>query len=185
MGRIGLAIRVFFRVLFDAAVAKEIGGLLAGGARSVVPPPRGPAPAPAAAATPPAAARPQQSEAITLLATLQREARLVDFLKEPLSGYSDAQIGAAVRDVHRDCGKVLERLLELRPIASDEEGAAVEVPAGFDAGRWRLTGNVAGEPPFRGRLVHHGWEATVCRLPVWSGTGQSVRVIAPVEVELS
>ena len=40
----------------------------------------------------------------------------------------------------------------------------MEVPAGFDAGRYRLTGNVTGEPPFRGRLVHPGWEATDVRV---------------------
>ena len=44
------------------------------------------------------------------------------------------------------------------------------MPAGFDPGRWRLTGNVTGEPPFHGRLVHPGWEATICELPTWSGS---------------
>ena len=184
MGRIVVAIRVFFRVLFNAALAEQIAELLA---------PREPAPPaaqPAAAAkavvrpAPAAPATPARSEAITLLATLQREARLVDFLQEPLEGYSDAQIGAAVRDVHRDCGKALARLFALEPVVTTEEGATVEVPAGFDAGRWRLTGNVVGEPPFRGRLVHHGWQATVCQMPAWSGTSESARIVAPVEVEL-
>ena len=68
---------------------------------------------PVAAKKPPKAAR---SEAITLLATLQREARFVDFIKEPLDGYSDAQIGAAARDVHRDCGKVLDRLFAIQSL---------------------------------------------------------------------
>ena len=136
---------------------------------------------PAAPKPPP---KPARSEAVTLLAALQREARFVDFIKEPLDGYSDAQIGAAARDVHRDCGKVLDRLLAIRAIDSQEEGSTLEVPAGFDAGRYRLTGNVAGNPPFRGRLVHHGWEAGEVQLPEWSGTPQSARVIAPIEVEL-
>ena len=60
----------------------------------------------------------------------------------------------------------------------------MEVPAGFDAGRWRLTGNVTGEPPFRGRLVHPGWEATTCELPTWSGSAAAARIVAPAEVEL-
>ena len=131
---------------------------------------------------PPKAVR---SEAITLLATLQREARFVDFIKEPLDGYSDAQIGAAVRDVHRDCGKVLDRLFAIRAMVAQEEGSPVEVPAGFDAGRYRLTGNVAGDPPFHGRLAHHGWEAAEVQLPAWSGTQAAARVVAPVEVELA
>jgi hypothetical protein len=128
--------------------------------------------------------KPVRSEAITLLATLQREARFVDFIKEPLDGYSDAQIGAAVRDVHRDCGNVLDRLFAIRPLVDQEERSPCDVPLGFDAGRYRLTGNVAGDPPFHGRLVHHGWEAGEVQLPAWSGTQLAARVIAPMEVEL-
>jgi hypothetical protein len=136
-------------------------------------------------AAPKPSPKPVRSEAVTLLATLQREARFVDFIKEPLDGYSDAQIGAAARDVHRDCAKVLDRLFAIRALNDQEEGSSLEVPAGFDAGRYRLTGNVAGNPPFRGRLVHHGWEAAEVQLPEWSGTQQSARVIAPIEVELT
>jgi hypothetical protein len=148
-------------------------------------PPRMPEPpARPVAKKPPAAKPPARSDAITLLAALQREARFVDFIQEPLTGYTDAQIGAAARDVHRDCGAVLARMFALRPAVSDEEGKEVEVPAGFDSGRWRLTGNVTGEPPFRGRLVHPGWEATTCELPTWSGTAAAQRIVAPAEVEL-
>lgn len=190
MGRIWLAIRVFFVVLFNASVARLVAEALAQGRESAaesaapVKPPAKPAAMPKAA-VPKAAARPTRSEAVTLLATLQREARLIDFVKEPLGDYSDAQIGAAVRDVHRDCGKVLERLFALRPVVAQEEDSLLEVPEGFDAGRYRLTGSVVGDPPFRGRLVHHGWEATICQLPAWSGTESAARVVAPVEVELS
>ena len=58
------------------------------------------------------------------------------------------------------------------------------MPAGFDAGRFRLTGNVSGEPPLRGKLVHPGWEAAKCELPTWTGSKDSARVIAPAEVEI-
>lgn len=132
---------------------------------------------------PAASARPR-SDALNLLATLQREARFVDFIKEPLEGYSDAQIGAVAREVHRDCGRVLERLFALVPLAPQHEGDEIEVTAGFDPARYRLTGSVEGEPPFRGRIAHHGWEATRCDLPVWSGKEDAARIIAPVEVEL-
>ena len=179
MRRVLLAVRVFFRVLLSAAVAQEVQRVLRGGAVEQAPPPKPQKPSPP---KPPA-----RSEALTLLATLQREARFVDFVKEPLGSYSDAQIGAAARDVHRDCGAVLQRLFALRPVISEhdvEEGAEIEIHAGFDGGRCRLTGNVAGEPPFRGRMVHHGWEAATCELPAWSGTPAAARVVAPVEVEL-
>ena len=142
------------------------------------------APQPKAEPKKPVAAPRTRSEALTLLSALQREARFVDFVKEPLEGYSDAQIGAVARDVHRDCGKVLERLFALTPVTAQRESEEIEVTAGFDPARYRLTGSVEGEPPFRGRMAHHGWEATRCDLPVWSGKEATARIIAPVEVEL-
>ena len=82
-------------------------------------------PKPAARKPPP---KPARSEAVTLLAALQREARFVDFIKEPLDGYSDAQIGAAARDVHRDCGKVLDRLLAIRGSTARKKAARWKCP---------------------------------------------------------
>lgn len=139
-----------------------------------------PAPPPAKPAPPAKAAR---SEALTLLETLQREARLIDFLKEEIGGYQDAQIGAAVRDIHRDAGKVLERLFALRPVMEQAEGSPVALGAD-QAGRVRLVGNVR-EGAASGTLVHPGWAATKVELPVWSGPGSAERVVAPAEVELS
>jgi hypothetical protein len=185
--RVWIAIRVFFVALFNAEVARQVGEILD---RRRLPPPeesgqaegkKPPEPKKVEPKKPPA---PIRSDAVTLLSTLQREARFVDFVKEPLDGYSDAQIGAVARDVHRDCGKVLDRLLAVCPVVQEEEGAAVDIPAGFDAGRYHLTGNVVGDPPFHGRLVHHGWEATKLELPAWSGSESATRVVAPVEVEL-
>ena len=178
--RIGLAFRVFFKALSDARFASQVAPLLSGDA-------------PAALAAPeqkPAAPKPvkkaaSRRDAVTLLATLQREARLIDMVKEPLGNYSDAQVGAAARDVLRDCGVVLDRLFGLAPLVEQEEGSDVEVPAGYDASRFRLTGNVSGEPPFRGKLVHHGWMATRCDIPAWTGNEQSQLVVAPEEVEVA
>lgn len=129
-------------------------------------------------------AKPARSEALTLLAAMQREARFVDLVQEPLDGYTDAQVGAAARDVLRDCYKVMQRMFELQPVSSESEGDEIDVPAGFDPGRIRLTGNVTGEPPFRGRLMHHGWQAKHVQLPEWSGSAAAATVVAPAEVEL-
>jgi len=191
MGRIWLAIRIFFLVLFQGAVAKQVREVLEkrklekSSISEAKPQAKVADKTETKPAIPKQPTKPARSDAITLLATLQREARFVDFLKEPLDSYSDAQIGAAVRDVHRDCAKVLDRLFSIRSMVDQEEGSPVEVPPGFDAGRFRLTGNVAGDPPFHGRLVHHGWEAAEIQLPAWSGTPLSARVVAPVEVELA
>jgi hypothetical protein len=180
--RLLLATRVFFKILSNSALAEVMQKHFGGKAPAALPAPEAP---PTTKAPPaPVVKPPLRSEAITLLATLQREARFVDFLMEPLAGYADAQVGAVARDVHRDCGAVVKRLFDPRPAVAEEEGSAVEVSAGFDAGRYRLTGNVAGQPPYRGRVVHPGWEAKKCEMPTWSGTKDSARVIAPAEVEL-
>lgn len=181
MWRIWTAIRAFFITLFNGEIAQRVELALIGVEPAVAQAAIEAAPRPKEPARP---KPPVRSEAVTLLATLQREARFVDFVKEDLAAYTDAQIGAAARDVHRDCGAVLERLFALRPVLQQEEGSEVEVVAGFDAGCYRLTGNVQGEPPFRGRLQHHGWRATACEVPAWSGTADAARIVAPVEVEL-
>jgi hypothetical protein len=178
--RLLLALRAFWVVL--------VGGEAAGRIKAVLEQPIVPAPEPVK----PSAAtvridkpkRPLRSDAVTLLAALQREARFVDLVQESLDAYTDAQVGAAARDVLRDCRKVLERLFALKPVSDQEEGAAVELATEFDAARFRLTGNVVGGAPFRGRLVHPGWEAARCELPAWSGSESSARVVAPAEVEL-
>jgi hypothetical protein len=178
--RLFLAIRVFFEILFSTTKAGLVRDALVG-KLPAAPVAEVPKPAPKA---PPAPKPPARSEAVTLLATLQREGRLIDFLKEDLAAYSDAQIGAVARQIHRDCGAIVARLFDIRPVLDQPEGAPVDLAAGFDAGRFRLTGNVSGEPPFHGRLMHHGWEAAKCELPAWTGKETSARVIAPAEVEL-
>lgn len=176
--RILLAFRVFFLTLFSTKTAVQVARLFD---RSATASEQAATTKPIA---PPSPKPPARSDAIALLAALQREARFIDFIQEPLAGYTDAQIGAAVRDVHRDCAAVLARMFSLRPILAEEEGQTIEVPAGCDPGRWRLTGNVSGTPPFQGRVVHPGWEASLCALPCWTGSAEAARVIAPAEVEL-
>jgi len=177
---LGVAVRSFFRSLFDAEIAKQIDSILQSDEAAKLPPPAE-VEHKAVAKEPP---KPTRSEALTLLATLQREARLVDFFKESLDGYSDAQIGAAARDIHRDTASVLDRIFAIEPVVDGDEGSSIEVPAGFDAGCFRLTGNVTGTPPFSGVLVHHGWRAAKCELPAFSGTDKSADIVAPAEVEL-
>lgn len=180
MGRITTAFRAFFRALANADAAARIDQALTG---KILPAPSVPAtqvPAPEPAPKPPA-----QSEALTLLAALQREARLLDFLQEDLTGYADEQIGAAVREVQRDSAKVLNRLFAFRPVLAVEEGSPIDLPADFDAGRFRLTGNVAGSGPYRGTVQHHGWEAAKCELPRYTGSPAAARTVAPAEVEIA
>lgn len=123
-------------------------------------------------------------EPLWLLTVLQREGRLLDFLLEEIDAYSNDQIGAAVRDIHRGCKKAIREHLALEPILKEAEGARVEVPAGFDPSAIRLVGAVAGSPPFRGSLLHHGWRVSEVKLAK-PPEGQDPFVVQPAEVEVS
>ena len=170
---LGLAIKLFWRGLTDDVFARRVEPLLAG--EISVPSP---------VAVPVAPKLPARSEAMTLLAVLQREGRLIDFLKEPIGSYNDAQTGAAVRDIHRDCGAALDRIFGLKPLLDQPDGSPIDVPIGFDAGKYQFAGNVTGQPPYHGKLRHGGWEASKVQLPEWNGTASSAQVVAPAEVEL-
>src|SRR5215470_7310866 len=179
--RLGLALKAFFRVLRDRTFAEQSDRLLQGQTLALATPEVSPAERLRADMV---AQEPTRSDALTLLAALQREARLVDFLMEDLAGYDDAQIGAAVRDVQRNCATALDRMFALRPLHSEEEGSPVEIVAGYDSLQVKLTGNVTGQLPRQGILVHHGWQAMQCELPAWSGQEEAAQVIAPAEVEV-
>jgi Domain of unknown function (DUF2760) len=120
---------------------------------------------------------------LAVLSLLQREGRLIDFLQEDVTAFSDAEVGAAARVVHSGCKRAFKEHFTVEPILKEAEGSAIQVPAGFDAQRIRVTGNVAGQPPFRGTLKHHGWQVTEVRLPALS-EALDPRVLVAAEVEL-
>ena len=144
-------------------------------------------PATAAPKPVPAPAKPRQPQpdaAVQLLALFQRDGRLVDFLREDIQPYDDAQIGAAVRTIHESCRQVLTEHLTVEPVLNGQEGDEVTVPEGFDPSAIRLIGNVSGEPPFRGVLRHAGWRTTQVKLPD-QPSGQDPKIVAPAEVEIT
>ena len=165
-------------------------------AASVAPPPAPKAPEqpapkperiPTPPKTPPVQTPPQPAPtaaALQMLAILQREGRLIDFLQEDLSLYEDDQIGAAVRSVHAGCKQGLEAHVKLEPVVTDDEGSTITIPAGFDAHAIRLTGNVAGNPPFKGVVRHRGWRAAKVDLPQLTGNAGAQAVVAAAEVEV-
>ena len=121
--------------------------------------------------------------ALQLLSLLQKEARFIDFIQENMSAYSDADIGAAARIVHQGCGKAISEHFTLSAVSQDQEGSRVTLNKGFDANAFRLTGNIVGEAPFNGTLVHKGWQVTDLHLPKLT-EGHNPRIIAAAEVEL-
>ena len=121
--------------------------------------------------------------ALQLLGLLQQEARFIDFLNEDLKGFSDAEIGAVSRVVHEGSKKLLDQYFSLVPVRAEEEETRITLAAGFNPAENRVTGNVVGEPPFSGVLVHRGWKVTKADLPKLAA-GHDPKIIAPAEVEL-
>lgn len=120
---------------------------------------------------------------VHLFSVLQREGRLMDFLQEDLSHYEDGQIGAAVRSIHENCRKTVERYLAPEPVMKHAEGETVEIAAGFDQHALKLVGNVVGQPPFLGILRHRGWQLRSISLPKLSES-ENPNLIAPAEIEI-
>jgi hypothetical protein len=202
--RIFLAFRAFFATLFRADSAERIRNALAGNSSPV-----------SAAATKKQAAdkvandglnRPSvmsarndqarndqarndqaRNDAITMLAVLQRDARLLDLVHESLDDYSEEQIGGAARNVLRDTRKALEKVFGLRRLVDVAEGDRIEIPNQASPIRWRVLGSgtnsTEGSSGSRGTLVHAGWIASKTELPTWTGKKEDVLVVAPAEVE--
>jgi hypothetical protein len=119
-----------------------------------------------------------------MLAVLQAEARLVDFLLEDISGASDEQIGQAVREVHKKSQDALRRHAVIETILPGNEGDATTVPAGFDPSAVRVVGNVAGSPPFTGSINHPGWKVRELKVaPPPAGADEFV--LQPAEVQVA
>jgi hypothetical protein len=135
------------------------------------------------AVPPPSIKETAPESALQLLALLQQESRLVDFLREDLKGFSDADVGAAARVVHEGGRRVLDQYFSLASIRDEIEESRITLAAGFNPAEIRLTGNVVGQPPFTGTLVHRGWKVVDIRLPKLA-TAHDVRIITPAEVEL-
>ncbi len=180
MSRIVLAFRAFFDLLFSGTLSDGVlDGLRLtrrGGAASK--------PSVAAKAAPPTAppATARVSDgALQLLAILQRDARLVDFLMEDIAAYADDQVGAAVRELHDQCRDSLRRMIALEPVIDGVEGTFAKAPSA-DPSVVKFIGNVPAKPPSGGTLRHKGWKAVKVDLPALGG--KDAAVIAPAEIEI-
>lgn len=155
------AIKAFFRVFVHGEQAT---------AEALPPPPE-------------AAFQASTAPAVQVLALLQKEGRLVDFLMEDIGSYSDAEIGAAIRPIHDGCRRVLDQRFKLERVLPDEEGAKVQVPSPFDASAISVVGSVSGEPPYQGTLNHRGWRAAETHLPTVPAEADHT-IVSPAEVEV-
>jgi hypothetical protein len=162
--RISLAFRSFFALLFHGALSEKLIGDLGLSSR--------PAPPPAPVRSPDAA--------LQILGILQRDSRLIDFIMEDVSGYSDDQVGAAVRGLHDQARESLGRYVKLEPVIDSVEGTYAKA-AGLDAASVKFIGNVPAGTPAGGTLRHKGWRAARVDLPA---AGKTAQIIAPAEIEI-
>ena len=181
--RLSFAFRCFFSLLFQGEVPQDVLEALTGSAAELAPAATTSIPAASAKAGGDTSGPEALDRAVQMLALLQRDGRLVDFLEEDVSSYPDGQLGAAVRSIHTSCRQVLERYVKLEPVLSSEEDHPVTVPPGFDSAAIKLVGNVSGEPPIRGLLRHRGWRVAAVTLPSLP-QGSGIAIVAPAEVEV-
>lgn len=169
MNRISFAFRSFFSILFSGTLAPDI-ALAFGYSKAM----------PAKAAPPPKPQAGPADGAVQILSLLQRDARLVDFLMEDISAYSDEQVGAAVRDVQAQSKQSLERYLQFQPVIDGVEGTYTKIQ-GLAQGAIKLIGNVPANGKAPGGLLRHkGWQAAKVDLPA----AVPGAVLAPAEIEV-
>ncbi|MFB3827649.1 MAG: DUF2760 domain-containing protein [Bryobacteraceae bacterium] len=170
MHRILLAFRSFFNILFRGALSGAVLADLGLARRDARP-----------AAPPPPPVKPSDG-ALQMLAILQRDSRLIDFIMEDISPYSDDQVGAAVRTLHDQCRESLTRYVKLEPVIDGVEGTFARAPAA-DPALVKFIGNVPAKPPEGGTLRHKGWRAAKVDLPALNPR-QDAAIVAPAEIEI-
>ena len=171
--KIGLAFRCFFNLLFGGELSEGVLRDLGLVKRAA---------APAKPAEPPPPSRPPSDGALQLLAILQRDSRLVDFLMEDIKSYSDDQVGAAVRELHDQCRDAVSRYVTLQPVIDGVEGTFAKAPSS-DPNLVKFIGNVPAKPPEGGTLRHKGWRAARIDLPALAAR-QDAAILAPAEIEI-
>lgn len=174
MNRIVLAIRCFFNLLFHGELSPRtlIDLKLVR---------KGPVAAPSKVAPAPPVLRVSDG-ALQILAILQRDSRLVDFLMEDIASYSDGQVGAAVREMHDQCRDSMGQYVKLQPVIDGVEGTFAKTPSD-DPNVVKFIGNVPARPPAGGILRHKGWRAVKVDLPALSAK-QDAAIVAPAEIEI-
>lgn len=173
MSRISLAFRSFFGILFGGELAADIAAAFG----YVKPVKEKPAP------PPPPPLKPSDG-ALQMLGILQRDARLIDFLMEDISGYSDDQVGAAVRSLHEQSRAALGRYVKLVPVIDGVEGTFAKTAVAGGPANVKFIGNVpSGPAPNGGTLRHRGWKASSIELPDIAPK-QNMSILAPAEIEI-
>jgi hypothetical protein len=191
-GRALLLLEILLVLLLGMLMMLKIFQLRRPGARADAPElpvrPQVPEPAPVAPAQP--AASPEmavEAGVVQFLARMQEKGRLVDFLMDDITPFSNEQIGVVARVVHQGCREVVRAAFDIEPVHGGKERDPVVLAGDYDAGAYRLVGKVPEQPPYRGTVLHRGWKATRISLPrvtEAARVSESRRIIAPADVEI-
>jgi hypothetical protein len=173
LSRISSAFSSFFGILFGGELPEEVADEFGFAKKAEE------KPAPAAKLEPEVGA---SDGAVQMLSILQRDARLIDFLMEDIAGYSDDQVGAAVRSLHEQSRAALGRYVTLSPVIDAVEGTRTRIE-NTDPQAVKLIGNVpASGKASQGILRHKGWRVDKVDLPKLQP--KEVNVLAPAEIEI-
>jgi hypothetical protein len=170
LNRVVLAFRSLFDILVHGQASEDVATALSLSSQ----PAAAPIPEPSVANT--------SDGALQLLAMLQRDSRLLDFLMEDVSSYSDDQIGAAVRTLHDQSRDSVLRYVTLEPVVDGVEGTFMPAPSASPE-TVKFVGNVPAQPPGGGILRHRGWRAARVELPRVAPTAD-ITILAPAEFEI-
>jgi hypothetical protein len=169
VGEVFRGLNIAGKAKADPTFATKLQAILGGAEIKPIEPPKPPRPSGAA---------------LRMLAILQAESRLVDFIMEDIQGASDEQIGQAVREVHKKAQAALKQHAVIETVLSGNEGETTTVPKGFDPSAIRVVGNVTGEPPFTGAINHPGWRVKELKVaPPPEGADEFV--LQPAEVQIA
>lgn len=122
---------------------------------------------------------------LTLLGSLQKKGRFLDFVQGDISQYPDAQVGAAARVVHQGCLAALQEFLKIEPIHDHKEGEMVDLRTDSQDLLYSFTGEPGDQLPRNGRLLHKGWKTRKIQLPKRSTPANpDLLVISPAEIQI-
>jgi hypothetical protein len=176
LSRIGMAFRAFFSILggdLPADVAAHFGYTKASARKTADQAKEGPKPT---------------DGALVLLGILQREARMLDFFLEDIAGFSDDQVGAAVRNIHSQSRDALRKYFRFAPVIDGVEGTNVKVESAGQLARdpaaVKFIGNLPPQgKPAGGVLRHKGWRVDSHSVPS-PAPKQNLSILAPAELEV-
>ncbi len=125
-------------------------------------------------------------QAILLLTLLQEKGRIIDFIMEDVTAYSDQEVAGAARVIHQGCKEVIKDCFNPEAVCNNEENSKITLEDGYSVTDYKIVGNISGTPPYTGTLTHKGWKAGKINLPVLNKSFEGIEqpLIIPAEVEI-